>query len=343
MKTFYRKLHRISGMAMIQALRCGVLAIGMLLGLAGTGVMASAQAAYPDSPIHLILGYPPGGGTDTVARVMAQALTKTLHESVVVENRGGASGTIAAAEVARANPDGYTLFFTTGASLTGAPLTVAHLAYDPVKDFTPITLIGGGPFILVATPSFPPNTMPELVQYAKQHPGKVNFASPGISTADYFFLALLNLNAGINVTHVPYKGSSALMTDVMSGQVQYTLDTPGTTLPLIRAGKLKAIAVLSDKRLTIAPEIPTTVEQGFPYLVGGSWYGIVAPKGTPNAIVQKVYEASKEALQSPDVRAALARRDVLASGSPPQQFGDFIRSEYVKWKGVLDRLGIKPQ
>ncbi|AOB32650.1 hypothetical protein AKI39_20775 [Bordetella sp. H567] len=320
-----------------------LLAAGVVA-LSGMAPAQSAQAAeWPDRPVRLLVGYPPGGGTDTVARVLAQQLTKVLHQSVVIENRAGASSTIAAQQVARAEPDGYTVLFATGSPLTGAPLTIKGLAYDPLKDLVPVTLIGGGPFILVANPAFPPNTLPELVDYARAHPGQVNYASPGISTADYFFAELLNQDANIKTVHVPYKGSSALINDLIAGQVQYTLDTPGTTLPLIHAGKLKAIAIFSQKRLDRAPDIPTTVEAGYPDLVGGSWYGLLLPKGTPSAIVEALYKATKQALSGEDVRRAMEARDVIIQGSTPAEFKDFIQAEYTKWKTVTDKLGIRPQ
>ncbi|OZI66969.1 hypothetical protein CAL28_04460 [Bordetella genomosp. 11] len=324
--------------------RLSVLLAGGLLAVLAMASMPSARAAdWPDRPIRLVVGYPPGGGTDTVARVLAQQLTKVLHQSVIIENRAGASSTIAAQQVVRSEPDGYTVFFATGSPLTGAPLTVKGLTYDPLKDLIPVTLIGGGPFILVANPAFPPNTLPELVDYARAHPGQVNYASPGISTANYFFAELLNQDADIKTVHVPYKGSSALINDLIAGQVQYTLDTPGTTLPLIHAGKLKALAIFSKKRLDRAPDIPTAVEGGYPDMVGGSWYGLLLPKGTPPAIVDALYQATKQALAGEDVRHAMEARDVIIQGSSPAQFKDFIQAEYTKWKAVTDKLGIRPQ
>lgn len=302
-----------------------------------------ASAAWPDKPIRLVLGYPPGGGTDAVARLLADRLSRSLGQPVIVENHPGASGIIGAQTVARADPDGYTLFFATAASLTGALVTVKDLPYDPLKDFVPITLVGHGPFILVAYPGFPPNTLQELVAYAKASPDKVNYASPGISTANYFLCELLNLTAGIHTTQVPYKGSAALINDLIGGQVQFTLDTPGTTLPLIRSGKLKAIALLDSHRLSRAPDIPTSVEAGYPNIVGGSWYGLLAPAKTPKAIVDRVQGEVATALKSPELRKALEDRDVLANGDTPAEFAQFIQAEAAKWQDITARLGIQPQ
>ena len=304
---------------------------------------AARAQAWPDKPIRMIVGYPPGGGTDTVARVLAQQLGKQLKQPVVVENRAGASGTIATQQVIRSEPDGYTVLFATASPLTGAPLTVKGLTYDPMNDLIPVSRIGGGPFILVAHPAFPPNTLPELVAYARAHPGEVNYASPGVMTANYFFSEQLNMDAGIKTVHVPYKGSAALLNDVMAGQVQYTLDTPGTTLPLIKSGKLKALAIFSEKRLDRAPDIPTAKEGGFPNMVGGSWYGLLLPKGTPPEIVDALYQATKVALSGEDVRRAMEERDVIIEGSTPDQFRTYLHAEFKRWQGVTEKLGIKPQ
>jgi len=278
-----------------------------------------------------------------VARVLAQQLGKELNQTVIVENRGGASGTIAAQQVVRSEPDGYTIMFATASPLTGAPLTIRGLSYDPMVDLVPVTRIGGGPFILVANPAFPPNTLPELVDYARARPGVVNYASPGIMTANYFFSEQLNMDTGIHTVHVPYKGSAALLNDVMAGQVQYTLDTPGTTLPLIRNGKLKALAVFSERRLDSAPDIPTAKEDGFPSMVGGSWYGLLVPKGTPPHIVDALYKATKASLSKPEVRRTMEERDVVIEGSTPQDFRTYLTAEFNRWQDVTSKLGIKPQ
>ncbi|AVG40566.1 Bug family tripartite tricarboxylate transporter substrate binding protein [Achromobacter insolitus] len=321
-----------------------LLALCSLAGVLAATHPAAAQAeTWPAKPIRLIVGYPPGGGTDTVARMVAQQLGQELKQPVVVENRAGASGTIATQQVVRSEPDGYTVLFATASPLTGAPLTVKDLPYDPMNDLIPVTFIGGGPFILVANPAFPPNTLPELVAYARNRPGEVNYASPGIMTANFFFSEQLNMDAGIKTTNVPYRGSAALLNDVMAGQVQYTLDTPGTTLPFIRNGKLKALAVFSEKRLARAPEIPTAKEGGYPNLVGGSWYGLLLPKGTPPEIVDALYRSTKSALSSAEVRNALEARDVMVEGSSPAEFKSYLQAEFKRWQDVTQKLGIKPQ
>ena len=323
--------------------RRAVLMAGVAALLALVQPPAARAQAWPDKPIRMIVGYPPGGGTDTVARVLAQQLGKQLKQPVVVENRAGASGTIATQQVIRSEPDGYTVLFATASPLTGAPLTVKGLTYDPMNDLIPVSRIGGGPFILVAHPAFPPHPLPELVAYARAPPGEVNYASPGVMTANYFFSEQLNMDAGIKTVHVPYKGSAALLNDVMAGQVQYTLDTPGTTLPLIKSGKLKALAIFSEKRLDRAPDIPTAKEGGFPNMVGGSWYGLLLPKGTPPEVVDALYKATKVALSGEDVRRAMEERDVIIEGSTPDQFRTYLLAEFKRWQGVTEKLGIKPQ
>jgi tripartite-type tricarboxylate transporter receptor subunit TctC len=323
-------------------LSASLAALGAAAALPGAPARAQADS-WPQRPIRLVVGYLPGGGTDVVARLMAPQLSKLLGQGVIVDNRPGAGSVIGTDYVVRAAPDGYTLLFTTSAPIIGAPLTVKNLPYDPGRDLIPIGFIGGGPYLLVANPNFPPNTLQELVAYCKAHPGEVNFGIAGTNTADFFFLQLLNIDADIKTVSVMYKGSSALLNDLIGGQIQYTLDTPGTTLPMLRSGRLKAIAVLSEDRLHIAPEIPTAKEAGYPRLVGGSWYGLMAPKGTPDYVVQKVWQATKTALASPEVVQGLAARDVIIRGLGPQEFGKFIQDEYAKYKEVADKLGMVPQ
>lgn len=314
-----------------------------LLGLAGISLTSlpshAQQADWPREPIRLLVGYPPGGGTDTVARVVADKLSQKLGQPVVVENRPGVSGMISATAVARSKPDGYTLLFATGASLTGMTKTQFNgRQFVPLKDLAPITLVGGGPYILIANNDFPPNTLPELVAYAKKHPNKLNYASPGIDTLNYYLLEELNIDAGIKTTHVPYKGSSELMNGLMGGFVQYTLDTPGTTLPLIKAGKVKAIALLSKQRVETLSAVPTSVEQGFPKFVGGSWYAMLAPAETPPAIIQKINTATVAVLNMPEVKKVFDDRDITASGSSPAELTEHINAETVKKQAILAKI-----
>lgn len=319
----------------------------MLVGLAAAAVLAvpalgSAQD-WPTRPIKLIVPFPTGGGTNAVARLLGDQLTKSLGQPVIVDNRPGGNGIIGALATVRAEPDGYTFMFATGSVLTGVMLTVKSLPYDTLRDLQPITLVGNGPYLLVANPAFPPNTLAEMIAYAKAHPTQVNYASPGGSTVNFFLAEILNLSAGIKTTHIPYKGSSALITDLLGGHVQYTLDTPGSTLALIRDNKLKVLAVLANERLSKLPNVPTMVELGYPNVVGGSWYGLVAPVKTPKAIITRMHAAVVAALKTPELRKAFEERDVVPGGNTPEEFTKFIQAELAKWGDLINKLGIKPE
>lgn len=318
-----------------------------LVGLAAAAVLAvpalgSAQD-WPTRPIKLIVPFPTGGGTNAVARLLGDQLTKSLGQPVIVDNRPGGNGIIGALATVRAEPDGYTFMFATGSVLTGVMLTVKSLPYDTLRDLQPITLVGNGPYLLVANPAFPPNTLAEMIAYAKAHPTQVNYASPGGSTVNFFLAEILNLSAGIKTTHIPYKGSSALITDLLGGHVQYTLDTPGSTLALIRDNKLKVLAVLANERLSKLPNVPTMVELGYPNVVGGSWYGLVAPVKTPKAIITRMHAAVVAALKTPELRKAFEERDVVPGGNTPEEFTKFIQAELAKWGDLINKLGIKPE
>ncbi len=315
-----------------------------LLGLAGFILSSPSshaqEPAWPDRPIKLLVGYPPGGGTDTVARIVAEHLSKQVGQSVIVENRPGASGMIATLAVARSKPDGYNLMFATGASLTGlsVPPQIDGRDFDSLKDLKPVTFIGGGPYVLIANNDFPPNNLTELVAYAKKHPDKINYASPGPETLNYLLLEDFNIDTGIQTTHVPYKGSSELIQSLLGGYVQYTLDTPGTTLPLIKAGKVKTIALLSEKRLPKLRSIPTALEQHYPAMVGGSWYGVLAPAGTPDAIVRKLNAAIDAVLKTPEVVKIFDEREITAGGGSPAELTALIKSETLKRKTIVEKI-----
>lgn len=320
--------------------------VGLSVALAGTPAMVSAQVEadhWPNAPIRLVVGYPPGGGTDTIGRVIGENLGKQLGQSVVVENRPGASGMISTLAVARSKPDGHTLLFGTGAALTGAanPGELNGRMFEPLKDMQPIIFIGGGPYILIANKDFPPNTLSELVEYARARPGEANYASPGVETLNYMLLEALNLDHDIKTTHVPYKGSSELMHNLMAGFVHYTLDTPGTTLPLIREGKVKPIALLHPQRLEKLPQVPTAPEEGFPEMVGGSWYGLLAPAGLPEATLKKLHAAIEATLKMPEVKAVFDQRDVIVGGGTPEEFLAFLEAETKQRAEIQRKVGTR--
>ncbi len=305
---------------------------------------AYAQSpAWPTKPVKIVVAYPPGGSTDIAARIVAEKLSKTTGQQFVVENRGGAGGTIGALSVVRAEPDGYTLLFAASPEVSIAPTTMKGLAYDPVKDLTPITLVGTVPFFLVAYPGFPPSTLPELIAYAKANPGKVNYSSYGNNTSNHLVGELFKATAGVDATHIPYKGSGPSITDLMGGQVQYTFDTYAATGGHLKAGKLKAIAVATPERIASAPEVPTMSEQGLPGFVGGTWFGLLAPAKTPKPVIDRIHAEVVAALTTPDVRKSFEDKNIILGGNSPDEFGAFIQREVAKWRDLATKVGIKPE
>lgn len=318
--------------------------LGTLFAVLAISVMGTVQAAtWPVKPIKLVIPYPPGGGTDIVGRLLATELSMRLGETVVVENRGGAGGRIGANTVVRSAPDGYTLLFGTGAELTIAPSTVASMPYDPVQDLAPITQIGGGPYILVASSLFPPNTLAELIAYAKKHPGQVNYSSGGVFSAPHLLGLQFNLETGIDTVHIAYKGSGPSLVDLVGGQVQYTFNTPAATLDLIESGKLKAIAVATKQRLSKLPNVPTISEAGVPGLVGGSWYGLLAPRGTPSPIIDRLNAETVRFVNLPKVRQTLLDAYIEPVGSTANEFGAFIHTEIRRYQTLVKTLGLKAE
>ncbi len=314
----------------------GILAMAMAPGI-------GLAAKWPLKSIKLVIPYPPGGGTDLVARLLAAELSQRLGEAVVVENRAGAGGRIGTQFVAQSAPDGYTLLFGTGAELTIAPSTVASMPYDPARDLEPISQIGKGPYILVASTKFAPNTLAGLVAYAKAHPGQVNYSSGGVFSAPHLLGMQFDLETGIDTVHVAYKGSGPSLVGLMGGQVQYTFNTPAVTLDLIKNGKLKAIAVATTRRLPKLPEVPTMSEAGLPGFVGGSWYGLLAPRGTPKAIIDRLNAETVRFVNLPKTRQTFLDLYIEPVGDTEDEFGSYIRSEIERYHKLVKVLGLKPE
>ncbi|MEO8203082.1 MAG: tripartite tricarboxylate transporter substrate binding protein [Betaproteobacteria bacterium] len=304
---------------------------------------AAAAQAWPSKPIKMIVGYPPGGGTNTVARLLADQMSKSLGQQVVVENRPGAGGRIATTSVVRSDPDGYTLMFASDAELTIAQVTVKAMPYDPLKDLQPVALVGRGPYVLAVNGGFAPNTLAELIAYAKANPGKVNFGSFGKGSQNHMIDERFKAAAGITTVHVPYKGSGPVIADLAGGQVQYTFATPSATLPLVKSGKLKILAVAATQRLARADTIPTMAEAGLPGFTGGSWYGLLAPAGTPAPIIERLHAEVVAAMNSPEMRRRLEDMSILPAPSSPAELAQLIRSETDSLRALASRIGLEAE
>ena len=300
-----------------------------------------AHAQYPSKPIHLIVPFPPGGGNDTVARAIAQQIGPDLGQPVVVDNRPGAGGSVGAELAAKAPADGYTLFLAGVGSHAVNPNLHAKLPYDAVKDFAPITLVASAPSVLVVNPSVPARSIAEFTAYARANPGKLNYASNGNGSAAQLAAAMYESMAGVRMVHVPYKGIAPAMTDLMSGEVQLMFGTVVALVPHIQAGKLRALAVTSRKRSALLPDVPTIAESGLPDYQAGSWYGILAPAGTPREVIERLHGAIIKAIRQPEVAKRLAAEGAEVIGSTPEEFGAHIRSEIARVGAVVRAAGIR--
>ena len=299
--------------------------------------------SYPNRPVKVIVTFPPGGTPDIYGRVMAAELQKKWGQPVIVENRTGAGGTIGTDAVAKSPPDGYTLLFAADATVTLAPAVVAKLPYDPVKDLTPIVNVAAGPFVLLAHPSFPPNTLQEFVALAKKQPGKIPYASSGAGTQQHLSMETVRAMTGIDVIHVPYKGFGQALGDVMAGQVPLVFGGITASISLIKGGKVKGIAVTSPRRAPALPEIPSFAESGLQGFDIQAWYGFVGPAGLPSEIVRKVSADSLAIMSGGEFRERLARDGIEAVGNSPEAFAAQIRADIERWAKVVRAAGIRPE
>jgi tripartite-type tricarboxylate transporter receptor subunit TctC len=303
-------------------------------------IVPAAQAqTYPARPIRMIVPFPPGGSNDIVARVIGQQLTERLGKPVVIDNRGGAGGLIGTETAIHAQPDGYTLLIISAAYSYNP--SVYKLPYDPIKAIVPITLIGSGPTSLVVNPGVPVNSVRDLIALAKAKPGQLNYASAGIGSFIHLSTELFRIMAGINIVHVPFKGGGPAILDVLSGQTQITMGTLIQNIPHIRSGRLKLLGVGSSKRAAILPDAPTIAEAGVPGYEASNWWGIIAPAGTPTAIVKKLHAEIAAILTTPATRKWFASEGAEIFNLASEQFGKHIVAETAKWGRVVKEAGIK--
>jgi len=296
---------------------------------------------YPTRPVRLVVGFAPGGANDLTARVVARKLTETLGQSVIVDNRPGAAGNLAAAGVARAEPDGYTLFLANPTVAT--PTLFTSVAYDVRKDFAPISLVGHGPVALSVHPSLPIRSVKEIISLARRRPGELNCASGGAGNITHLAMELFVLMSNTAMVHVPYKGGAPAATAVVSGEAQLCFCSVAAIVPYVKSGRLRALAVSSAKRSVALPQIPTVSEAGVPGYEASSWYGVLAPANTPPAVVAKLSQHLVAALQTPELREKLNGLGIEGADSGPKAFAQYLGSEIAKWEKVIKAARIPPQ
>jgi tripartite-type tricarboxylate transporter receptor subunit TctC len=316
---------------------------GLMFGLLALLIVESpaAQTTYPEKPIRLVVSRTPGNALDAVARLLGQKFAEAWGQPVVVDNVTGAAGNIAAERVAKAAPDGYTLAVFGAGQIVISP-SLSKLAYDPVKDFAPVSQVTVQPNMLVVHNALPAKSVKELVALAKAQPGGLTFASGGSGSVPHMAAELLKSAAGLDIRHIPYKGVGAAIPDLLGGRVTMMLSPIATVLPLVREGKLRALAVTSLRRSPVVPELPTIAESGYPGFEVTTWFGLLAPARTPATIVRKLHLETVKALAPPDVRARLADLDMEGIGNSPDEFAAIIKSEIPKWAKVIKEAGIKP-
>jgi tripartite-type tricarboxylate transporter receptor subunit TctC len=318
--------------------------IHSLLPLFALACMSTAAAqTYPSKPIRFIVPFPPGGGNDTMARAFGQKMSEGFAQPIVIDNRPGAGGNIGAETAARALPDGYTVFLGGVGSHGINPNLQLKLPYDPLKDFAPISLIASAPLVIVVPPSLPIKSVSDLVQLAKARPGELNYASSGTGTIAHLSAELLNSMAKIKLEHVPYKGTGPALTDLLAGRVQVMFNSAVSILPQVRSGKLRALAMTAAKRSAAMPDLPTVAESGVPGYEAASWYGVLAPAGTPRPIMEKLNSEIVRIARTPEVRERLAADGADPVGSSPEEFAAYIKLELARWARVIDQARIPRQ
>lgn len=309
--------------------------------LAASGAAAIAQQAYPSKPVRIIVPYPAGGTTDIIARIAANQLTERLKQSFIVENKAGASGAIGSQAVAQAAPDGYTLVMATASSHGINSALQKNLPYDAVKDFAPITVVANTPNIIIANPSVPVKNLKELIALAKAQPGKINFGSTSPGGSPHMSAELLKMMAGIDMTHVPYKGAAPMLTDLVGGQIQIGFDNLPSSIGFVKSGKARPLAVTTAKRWPGAPDIPTVAESGVPGYEVSGWFGLLAPAGTPKEVLDKIQTAISDAVKTPEVAKQLNDLGAEPVANKPEVFAQEIKDDVEKWRKVVKATGVK--
>jgi len=303
---------------------------------------AAAAQSFPAKPVRIIVAFPPGGGTDIVARTMGPRLTEIWGQPVVVENRAGASGVIGTEVAARSAPDGYTLFMGTLGNFTANQYLYPKMPVDPLRDFAPLTQVVAVHFVMIAHPSLPAKSVKELIALAKARPGQINYSSSGAGGAPHLGVELFKSMTGVNLVHIPYKGSGPSFVDLLAGQVTLTCDSLLQSLPYIKAGRLRALGVLGSKRTALLPDVPTVGETVRGYDLT-NWFGLAAPAATPRELVNRIYGDLSKVMQQADFRERISKMGADVVGSTPDQFGAFMKSESAKWGKVIREANIKAE
>jgi len=318
-----------------------LLAAALCAGWALHGAAPANAQAYPTRPIKVVVPFPPGGPTDGMARIISERLGAVLGQPIVVENRGGAGGGVGGKFVAESDPDGYTVLMTPGGALTTGPAVNSNIGYDPAKVFAPIAELIETPLIVSVLPSLPASSLAEVVAYAKANPGKLKWGSQGFGTAPHLLAEMFRLDAGLNVIHVPYRGTGPLLNAILAGEVQIIADPSTTSLPYIQDNKLRPIAIAGNVRDPKLPNVPTVVEAGFPKLQAPFWLAVVAPAGTPRDIVAKLNNAFRQALNAPETRTRLDALGAEVKIGTPEDLDKMLASERGQWTAVVKAANIK--
>jgi tripartite-type tricarboxylate transporter receptor subunit TctC len=311
--------------------------------LAALGLGASAQSGYPSKPVTLIVPIPAGTGMDTLARLYAEPLGQALGKPVVIENKPGAALMLGTAAVAAAAPDGHTIGISTATPMAAYHVLYKKISYDPTKDFAPIYFYVKSPFVLVVNPELPVKSVPELIKYAKESGKPLNYSSAGVGSSQHLSMEYMAQRFGLKMTHVPYRLSTQGITDIAAGHVNLGFAEAGASLPLIREGKLRALASAGASRIAALPDVPTMAEAGFPGVEVGSGVGLVAPAGTPPGVIDTLHRATADIIATPGFKERMAAIGVDTVGSTPQDYARIIRDEYAKWGKVVQAAGIKPE